>query len=68
MIRREAEYRDALRRAKHDRELAQQQREALVQEGMGPEEVERAERLLDVIHASLELRMAPANDRELVEA
>jgi DNA-binding XRE family transcriptional regulator len=42
MIRSEAEYQEALRRAKHDRELAHQQREALVQEGMSPEEMERA--------------------------
>jgi transcriptional regulator with XRE-family HTH domain len=148
LIRSEAEYQEALRRAKQDRELAHQQREALLKERMSPEEVERAmqpllsfqaqlideiawyervrrgdiptirrlthlgrqlialriasgmtqrelaealgvsepivsrderneyhgitieraQRILDVIHASLEIRMAPANDREPVEA
>ena len=42
MIRTEAEYQEAIRRVKQDREVAEQQRLALVDMGLTPEEVEAA--------------------------
>jgi hypothetical protein len=42
MVRTEAEYQEALRRLKQDREVAAQQRDALATAGLNLEEVERA--------------------------
>jgi ribosome-binding protein aMBF1 (putative translation factor) len=54
MIRTEAEYQEALRRLKQDREVAAQQRDALTTAGLNPTEVERAMEPLLSFQAQIE--------------
>jgi DNA-binding XRE family transcriptional regulator len=54
VIRNQGEYEAALRRIEQDRELAVQQRTALTEAGLSPEEVERAMQPMLSFHAQLE--------------
>jgi DNA-binding XRE family transcriptional regulator len=58
MIRTEAEYQEALRRLRQDKEVAAQQREALVAAGLSPEEVEVGMEPLRSFQAQLEEEIA----------
>jgi DNA-directed RNA polymerase specialized sigma subunit len=58
MIRSEAEYREAVKRAREDQESAAQQRAALSERGLTPEQVERAMEPLLSFHAQLNEEIA----------
>lgn len=54
MIRNEAEYQEALKRLDQDKQVAVQQREALIKAGLTPEEIERGMQPLLSFQAQLE--------------
>jgi DNA-binding Xre family transcriptional regulator len=58
MIRSEAEYREAVKRAKADQEYAAQQHAALIERGLTPDQVRRAMEPLLTFHAQLDDEIA----------